>query len=349
VRVLKSFPEITLNELAREKLNAHLGKANLDGEIEFFRATAASINPIPSASQTGLFERPYGFAWLLMLAAELRTWPDSQAKRWSTNVAPLATWMADSLGAYFGKLVEPVRTGTVNNTAQSMTLALDYADVAHDATLRRVVTASARKLFGADTSCATQLERAASTTAGRGPGRGAATDTTAPNDLTAAARGRGAGAPPQAGGGGPEVLSPCLSEAALMSRVLESRAYLTWLDRFLPPLQSARFAPLTEPIAIPTSAPTAQRVGGPPPDTTAAGRALALGIERARLAGLSFARAQSMERIARALPPTDQRAVAWRRLATIQAQRGFEMLEDETAGISWVPAQALLYQTVRKQ
>src|SRR5215831_5550095 len=55
VRVLKSYPNSTLRELTREKLNAHLGKSNLDGEIDFFRAVAASINPIPSASQTGLF------------------------------------------------------------------------------------------------------------------------------------------------------------------------------------------------------------------------------------------------------------------------------------------------------
>jgi hypothetical protein len=54
-----------------------------------------------------------------------------------------------------------------------------------------------------------------------------------------------------------------------------------------------------------------------------------------------------MERIARALPAKDQRVGAWRRLAAIQAQRGFELLRDETAGISWVPAQALLYETVR--
>ena len=54
-----------------------------------------------------------------------------------------------------------------------------------------------------------------------------------------------------------------------------------------------------------------------------------------------------MERIARALPAKDQRVVVWRRLATMQARRGFELLRDETAGISWVPAQAVLYETVR--
>jgi len=358
VRLLKSHPNSALRELAREKLNAHLGKSNLDGEIEFFRATAAAINPIPSASQTGLFERPYGFAWLLELAQELRAWPDSQSQRWSSNVAPVASWMADSLGAYLTKLVEPIRGGAQNNTALSMTLALDYADVAGDAKLKRAIVSTARKFYLADTTCATQNERVAPGAGGRGgrgggraAGRGANADTSmrssAPNDLTAAA-GRGA-APPAPGGGGPEIVSPCLTEAALMGRVLDSRAYASWLDKFLPPLESGRFAPLTEAIAVPTSAPAGRGGGGAAPDTSAAGAAAAIATEHARVAGLSFARAQAMERIARALPPSDPRVVAWHRLSAIQADRGFTLLHDDTAGMSWVPAQALLYEMVRQQ
>jgi len=140
-----------------------------------------------------------------------------------------------------------------------------------------------------------------------------------------------------------------------MARVLESRAYLAWLDRFLPALQSGRFAPLTEQISIPVSAPAPAGRGAAPPDTSAAAvaaaasaAAIALATERARLAGLSFSRAQSMERIARALPATDPRVIAWHRLSAIQADRGFELMRDDSAGSSWLPAQALLYLTMRK-
>lgn len=138
-----------------------------------------------------------------------------------------------------------------------------------------------------------------------------------------------------------------------MARVLEPRAYVAWLDRVLPPLQSGRFSPLTEPIAIPTAAPAPPTP--PTADTSTAGRAAAaaaaataLATERARLAGLSFSRAQAMERIARALPPGDQRVAAWHRLSAIQAERGFELMQDDQSGIAWLPAQALLYLTVRK-
>ena len=139
-----------------------------------------------------------------------------------------------------------------------------------------------------------------------------------------------------------------------MARVLDQRAYVAWLDRVLPPLESGRFSPLTEAIASPTGPPIPPT---PPPaaDTSPAGRAAAavvaanaLATERARLAGLSFSRAQSMERIARALPSTDHRVAAWHRLSAIQAERGFELMKDDQSGISWLPAQALLYLTVRK-
>ena len=361
IRVLKTFPGTSLNDLTREKLNAHLGRANIEGERAFFRATAEAINPIPSASQTGLFERPYGFAWLLELAAELHTWPDSQAKRWSANVAPLATWMADSLGAYFSKLVEPIRSGAQGNTALNMTLALDYADVVHDAKLRAVVASTARKFYLGDSTCAAQSERvipAGGGRGGRGGGRGANADssrrgsTSAPNDLTAGSR--GAPPPTQFGGGGAVVVSPCLSEAALMSRVLEPRAYVTWVGRVLPPMESGRFAPLTEAITIPTAAPAAP-TPAVPADTSPAGRAAAaaaaataLATERARIAGLSFSRAQAMERIASALPANDPRVAAWHRLSAIQADRGFELMRNDQAGMYWLPAQALLYLAMRK-
>jgi hypothetical protein len=136
-----------------------------------------------------------------------------------------------------------------------------------------------------------------------------------------------------------------------MARVLDQRAYVAWLDRFLPPMQSSRFAPLTEPIDIPTTAPSpAGGGGGAPPtaDTSTIARAAALAGERARVAGLSFSRAQAMEWIARALPANDPRIAAWHRLSAIQAERGFTLMRDDSAGMSWVPAQALLYISLRK-
>ena len=340
--LVRNFPKSSLQNLSREKLADHLGASNLNGELAFFHAAAESINPIPFSAQRGLFERPYGFAWLLKLQSELYTWPDSGARKWAVNVAPLANWMADSLGAYITTLPQPVRSGNQTNTALSAMLALDYATAAGDAQLREQLVTNSRRFYLGDKACKTQSEaevgrgrRAGTGTvtgaSARGAGMGTADRRTAIpdtgyNDLSAP----GAAAPTTGGpeGGGGNVVSPCLTEAALMARVLDQSAFVSWLDAFLPPLQSGRFAPLTEPA------------GGGETHVTPA--------DRTRWSGLSFQRAQAMERIAHALPTTDARIAALHRLSAIQATRGFELMRDDVPGVSWLPAYALLYIDARK-
>ena len=322
-RLARDYPRFGLRELAREKLNDHLGASNLAGELAIFRGPA------------GMFERPYGYAWLLKLHTELRTWPDSQARRWAANSAPLAAWMADSLIAYLNALRQPVRTGTQTNTAFVLGLALDYATPAFRPRLHSAIVATARRLYLTDKPCDTQAESAANAARAGGPGRGGRG---AASDSANAARGAGAAAPDsanRAGGagragaqtppaGGNDTLSPCLTEAALMARVLPAAAFLTWLDNFLPPMQSARFAPLLD-------APGANATGN----------------ERARFAALALQRALAMEQIARALPGTDARVPVLRRLSAIHAERGMQLLRDETTATHWLPAYALLYLTTR--
>ena len=335
--LVKNFPKFALQDLAREKLADHLGSSNLNGELAFFDAAARSINPIPFAGQRPLFERPYGFAWLLKLQSELYTWPDSAARKWSVNAAPLARWMSDSLAAYLTALPEPVRAANQNNTAFSMLLALDYATKVGDAPLLDQLVANARRFFLRDRACKVELEAVVSRPA-RAPGGGRGADTgsaRAPrrpssdsvNDLSspaaiAAARASNA---PRAGGG--DVISPCLTEAALMSRILPTAAFVEWVDAFLPPLESERFAPLTEPPG---------------------GNGKIADGDRARFSTLSFERAQAMERIAHALPVGDPRVAALHRLSAIQSARGFDLLARDPDAVSSVPAFAMLYVDARR-
>jgi hypothetical protein len=322
-RLARDYPRFGLRELAREKLNDHLGASNLAGELTFFRGPA------------GTFERPYGYAWLLKLHSELRTWPDSQARRWAANSAALSAWMADSLIAYLNALRQPVRSGTQTNTAFVLGLALDYATPAFHQRLHSAIVGTARRLYLTDKQCDTRAEAAANAARAGGPGRagrGAATDSAnAGRGANAAApdSANRAGGPARAGAqtppaGGNDTHSPCLTEAALMARVLPAAAFVTWFDNFLPPLQSARFAPLIE---------------APGANTT--------GNERARFAALALQRALAMEQIARALPTADARVPVLRRLSAIHAERGMQLLRDETTATHWLPAYALLYLTTR--
>lgn len=327
VYLLKRFPNSTLQELSREKLADHLGASNLAGELEFFHAAAAAINPIPYSGQRGLFERPYGFAWLLKLYSELYTWPDSAARKWTSNAAPLADWMADSIGAYFSTLPVADRDGGQSNTALSLLLALDYAGTVGDVPLRRQVLATSRRFYLGDRSCKTESEAAAGRSrqrdrsdraGGRDSTRRGAPPDTGYNDLTKAAPNQ----PPRRRSGPGDVVSPCLTVAALMSRVLSQGEFVKWLDGFLPPLESGRFSPLTEP---------------------AGGTGVVAAGDSARMSGLSFQRAHAIERIARALPAGDKRIEALHRLSAIHARRGFELMRGEVSGFSWLPAYALLY------
>jgi hypothetical protein len=330
--LLEEHPGSSLQELSREKLADHLGASNLKGELAFFHAAAESINPIPFSGQRGLFERPYGFAWLLKLHSELYTWPDSAARKWAVNVTPLANWMADSLGAYLAALPVPDRDGDQTNTALSMLLALDYAVTTGNAPLLDQINANARRFYLADKACKTESEASAGRAGragrrdrekGKEAGRTDQKADTGFNDLSASPP-----TPPRRRRSGPgEVVSPCLTEAALMSRVLSPSAFRGWLTDFLPPLESGRFSPLTEAAGGTDSVPSR---------------------ERARLSALSFQRAQALERIAHALPGTDPRVAVLHRLSAIHGARGFELMNNDVSAMSWLPAYALLYVEARK-
>jgi len=92
------------------------------------------------------FERPYGWAWLLKLAAELGDGGPSL-------LTPLAEAFAARFVAYLPKATWPVRAGTHANTAFALILALDYAHGCGDASLGTAVAAAARRYFAADAGC----------------------------------------------------------------------------------------------------------------------------------------------------------------------------------------------------
>jgi hypothetical protein len=93
------------------------------------------------------FERPYGWAWLLMLVAELSR--DGA----STPLAPLAEAFAARFVGHLPKATYPVRAGTHANTAFALILALDYARTCGHAALRDAVQVAARRYYTGDADC----------------------------------------------------------------------------------------------------------------------------------------------------------------------------------------------------
>lgn len=270
--VLRQFPQIPVASLIREKLNDHLGPKNIAGETAFFRESKA-------------FEQPYGRAWVLKLAADLRGWNDPEARTWAINLDPLVKLFENTTLEYLKKLPYLTRTGVHANTAYSMSLVLDYADAVQNEALQKAVSDTARRLFLTDSDCPTAYEPGAA-----------------------------------------EFLSPCLEEAKLMSRVLPQPEFVQWFDRFMPPVYSAEFQPLTKPFD--TSGITDQ-------DQLAG---------KSHLIGLAFSRAEAMLSIAARLPAEDPRVAVFRRVAAINGQKAMQDLEGAGYfGSHWLGTYALRY------
>lgn len=99
------------------------------------------------------FERPYGWAWLLMLQAELLRHAGEQGQRWAGTLQPLADAVVARFHEYLPKATYPVRAGVHGNTAFALTLAQEYAQQAGDARLRRLLADTARRWYRADAAC----------------------------------------------------------------------------------------------------------------------------------------------------------------------------------------------------
>lgn len=99
------------------------------------------------------FERPYGLAWLLQLAAELREWDDPDARRWLAALAPLERLAAERIAEWLPKLTHPIRTGEHSQTAFAFGLVRDWAAVAGDARMLALLDERTRALYLADRGC----------------------------------------------------------------------------------------------------------------------------------------------------------------------------------------------------
>jgi Protein of unknown function (DUF2891) len=95
------------------------------------------------------FERPYGWAWLLKLAAELALHQTPEGRPWSAALQPLATAFAARFTAFLPLATYPIRAGVHTNTAFAARLALDYPDTA----LRALLTDTVRRWYATDAGC----------------------------------------------------------------------------------------------------------------------------------------------------------------------------------------------------
>src|SRR2546421_590339 len=146
-RLLRQFPQLPEAAEIRALLDEHLAPEPIAVEVAYF-----------GQPNRKTFERTYGWAWLLKLEAELRSWDSPDARRWAQALQPLADTVVRAFLDFLPRQTYPIRTGVHPNTAFGLSLALDYAGVAHDEKLAALIAERARTYFGKDTGAPLKWE-----------------------------------------------------------------------------------------------------------------------------------------------------------------------------------------------
>ncbi len=132
-------PEIAEAAAITALFERQLTEANVAAEVEYL-----------AQPMRGGFERPYGWAWLLMLAAELSRHDEGS---WSAALAPLTEAIVARFTEFLPKATYPVRTGTHFNTAFALALAMEYADTVNDDAFATLLREKAVRWYGDDVEC----------------------------------------------------------------------------------------------------------------------------------------------------------------------------------------------------
>src|SRR5262245_1086456 len=147
VRLLRVWPAIEQAQRARRMLGENLRAEHIQVEAAYFKA--------PNRQS---FERPYGWGWLLKLAAELHGWDDPDARVFRANLEPLTCVIVERYLGFLPKQRYPVRVGTHYSTAFSMALAWDYAEASGDARLLACLEEAALRYYREDADAPAHLE-----------------------------------------------------------------------------------------------------------------------------------------------------------------------------------------------
>lgn len=145
-KLVREFPQAPFATDAMTALKSNITPAHIAGEVAYIEGPGRES-----------FERPYGLAWLLQLAAELRDSQTADATALSLALAPLESAVVAQLESWLPKLAYPIREGEHAQTAFAFGLILDYAR-GTDSVLARVVTRKIREFYLKDRDCPINYE-----------------------------------------------------------------------------------------------------------------------------------------------------------------------------------------------
>jgi hypothetical protein len=141
-RLRRLFPDLPQRNAIAAHFCEFLTEENVTTEIAYF------YRP-----ESYYFERPYGWAWTLMLASELSRHDHTSGRKWRSNLQPLTELIRDRFLEFIVKAHLPNRVGTHHNIAFAIVLALEYAVLYEDLQLKEILVSKARRWFIADRQC----------------------------------------------------------------------------------------------------------------------------------------------------------------------------------------------------
>jgi hypothetical protein len=167
VRLLRQVPGLPEGDAIREVFDARFTEAAVETEAAYLR------HPLRRA-----WERPYGWAWLLTLTAELAGWSAAadggvrtsapvaatsrDAARWASALAPLTEVVRGRCLEWLTSTTYPQRSGTHANSAFACVLLHDVAASLGDDELEAAIRAAAVRWYTGDGGYPAWLEPSAS-------------------------------------------------------------------------------------------------------------------------------------------------------------------------------------------
>lgn len=136
--VERRFPRAAISTRIRDLFDRQLTAEKVGAELAYL------AQPMRAG-----FERPYGWAWLLMLAAEFHRGGEHSLK-WSQALAPLAAAFVERFRTFLPKATYPIRSGAHFNTGFALALAIEYADTVDDMPLAKALREKALEWYAND-------------------------------------------------------------------------------------------------------------------------------------------------------------------------------------------------------
>lgn len=141
-RLIHLFPDLGARNEIIAKFTERLTAAHLQQELKYMQRPASRG-----------FERPYGWAWLLKLEAELLDSSVAELRAIGGHLLPLADYVSDQWMSFLSKAIYPTRVGTHNSSAFALVLTQCFAVKRGNRDLDNLLTRKAREWYFEDRNC----------------------------------------------------------------------------------------------------------------------------------------------------------------------------------------------------